>query len=136
VVEPIDVEVSNMDEFIKVRSQIDQKIAAEIIERVELKKKDTYQLNKISRSFRLMAEKQDVQDIEILLKQLENQAHLRLSNPLISYDEKFSKGKFLARRIIRKLIKWYIEPIAQQQSEYNQLVLEAIKALYDKRSEN
>ena len=43
----------------------------------------------------------------------------------------FKKLKKFIKRAQRKLLKWYIEPICDQQSKYNELVREGLDILFD-----
>lgn len=48
--------------------------------------------------------------------------------PLFSHRKIIGKMIVFVKRIIRKMLKWYVEPICFQQSDYNNHI---VKALYD-----
>ncbi|MEA4914316.1 MAG: hypothetical protein VB061_07085 [Christensenella sp.] len=55
--------------------------------------------------------------------------------PLFSDSKVFGKGILFAKRAVRKLLKWYIEPICFQQTTFNNAVTHSIEQISQMQSD-
>lgn len=68
----------------------------------------------------------DLGDLIVSLKETsENYAY----RPLFSDVKVFGKGIIFVKKVIRKLLKWYIEPICFQQTVFNNAVTHSIEQI-------
>ena len=67
-------------------------------------------------------------DIILRCKKLEKNEAFRQLPPETNIIKKLKK---FIKRAQRKSLKWYIEPICEQQSKYNELVREGLDILFD-----
>lgn len=67
-------------------------------------------------------------DIILRCKKLEKNEAFRQLPPEANIIKKLKK---FIKRAQRKSLKWYIEPICEQQSKYNELVREGLDILFD-----
>lgn len=109
---------------------IDYKYIEDRIEKnIKKRGRNTDHLKQISKSFDCEENLYLTQDINLLIKKLESKSNIRTIYPLISYDKKYNKILFFIRRVIRKSIAWYINPIIKEQNELNKITIEIIKQL-------
>lgn len=120
-----------MDEFLKITDEKELSISKKIEDNIKVRGKNTDERDKISKSFEF-DDANSIAGIKTILKCMENKCNIKKNRPLISYDEKLSRTRFLIRKVIRKLIKWYIVPIINEQNDYNNMTLEAIKHLEER----
>lgn len=118
-------------QFLRTLDENEKSIEKRIEEKILIRGQDTQQLDKFSKMFDC-EDTINVKDIKNILIYMENQANIKTIHPLIPYNEKYSKTRFFIRRVIRKLIGWYIEPIIYEQSEFNRLNIAAIIELNSK----
>lgn len=68
-------------------------------------------------------------NLEGNLYKLSQKADIKTIRPIFRYEEKGSIIKFWVRKVVRKLIAWYIHPIIIEQNEYNNELLKVIEDL-------
>ncbi len=124
-----------MNDFLLINNE-----AAEIIEK-KIKKKYINKENisekwdNMSKDFNMRKDAvTEIKNIKDMLTEMSNNADIRTVRQLIPFGERYGKIRFFLRRIIRKLIKWYIEPIVSDQNKYNNETLAVLKEL-EKRIE-
>jgi hypothetical protein len=77
----------------------------------------------------------DINELGKLIETLKETSENYAFRPLISDRKVIGKGIIFFRRTIRKLLKWYIEPICFQQTAFNQAVTHSISRLAEIQSE-
>lgn len=124
-----------MNDFLLINNE-----AAEIIEK-KIKKKYINKENisekwdNMSKDFNIRKDAvTEIKNIKDMLNEMSNNADIRTVRQLIPFGERYGKIRFFLRRIIRKLVKWYIEPIVSDQNKYNNETLAVLKEL-EKRIE-
>lgn len=122
-----------MGSFLRVTDGSDLDLSKKIEEKIKSSNYDTSYLYKISKTFDAN-DHESIQDIKALLSLMENKAYINKYRPVMSYDIKYSKFQMLYRKLLNKLLRWYLYSIFDAQKEYNENVLFVLKNL-DERIE-
>lgn len=77
----------------------------------------------------------DITELGKLIETMKETSENYAFRPLISDQKVIGKGIIFFKKTIRKLLKWYIEPICFQQTAFNQAVTHSITRLAEIQSE-
>lgn len=78
---------------------------------------------------RLAVEFHEVSDERTSLEEL---AHIETVRPLLSTRSALAPAAVFTKKVLRRLMAWYVRPIAEDQSRYNFALLQEVRALRDR----
>ena len=121
-----------MKEFLNIEEEIIyQKLAPNQHQHEDLSSELLDAANFLGSSGMLDADKvvQSFSELGDLIITLQETSENYAFRPLFSDSKVFGRGILFAKRVVRKLLKWYIEPICFQQTTFNNAVTHSIEQI-------
>ncbi len=121
-----------MKEFLNIEEEIIyQKLAPNQHQLEDLSSELLDAANYLGSSGMLDADKvvQSFSELGDLIITLQETSENYAFRPLFSDSKVFGRGILFAKRVVRKLLKWYIEPICFQQTTFNNAVTHSIEQI-------